>query len=186
MSLQGANLLVVLLGDAAPGRLRDAIAARPVPPARIHVVAPAIVGPLDWLATAEDTAHQQAEVRAFEAEWTLADHAEVRGEAGDVDPVQAVEDALRDFPADEILIAGEAADGDLEQALRRFGLPTGRLESTRRADRSRLYRAMRELASGRGDATPFVLFVGVNTALFLVGAVLSAIVLLILWLSGNL
>jgi hypothetical protein len=34
-------------------------------------------------------------VRALEAEWTLADHAEVEGEASEADPVQAVEDALR-------------------------------------------------------------------------------------------
>lgn len=180
------NLLVLLLGDTSSRRLRDAIAARSDPPARVHVVAPTIVGPLDWLATAEDEAHRQAEVRAFDAEWTLADQAQVEGEAGDVDPVQAVEDALRDFPADEILIAGEAADRDLEQALRRFALPIARLDSAPPAGHSRLYRAARGLAGGHGSATPFVLFVTVNAVVLLVGVLLSLLVLLILRLSGNL
>jgi hypothetical protein len=41
--------------------------------------------------------------------------ADVEGEAGDVDPVQPVEDALRTFPADEILTVGSAAEnGGLE------------------------------------------------------------------------
>jgi hypothetical protein len=186
LTAAGVNLLVLLLGDTPPRRLRDAIAARTAPPARIHVVAPAIVGPLDWLATAEDTAYQQAEVRAFEAEWTLADQAQAEGEAGDVDPIQAVEDALRGFPADEILIAGEAADSDLEQALRRFDLPVRRLDRAPRSGHSRLYRALRGLAGGHGNATPFLLFLGVNTALLLLGVLLSLLALLILWLSGNL
>lgn len=74
------------------------------------------MGPVDWLASTEDTAHQQAAV-PLDAKWTLAEEAEVDGEAGDGEPIQAVEDALRDFPADEILIAGEAADTELERVL---------------------------------------------------------------------
>ena len=186
MSQPRLNLLVLLLGDTAPARLRDAIAARPDPPTHIHVVAPAIVKLLDWLATAEDTAYQQAEVRAFEAEWTLADQAQVEGGAGDVDPIQAVEDALRGFPADEIVIAGVAADSELEQTLSRFGLPISRLDHAPDSSHSHLYRALRELARGHNDATPFLLFLGVNTALLLLSILLSLIALLILWLSGNL
>jgi hypothetical protein len=55
----------------------------------LHVVhvAPARVGALEWLATDEDDARQQAHVRVLAAEWTLADQAQVQGEAGDVDPV---------------------------------------------------------------------------------------------------
>jgi hypothetical protein len=53
---------------------------------------------------------------------------QVEGEAGHVDPVQAVEDALREFPADEILIVGgPSEDGGLEASLRRFRLPVTRL-----------------------------------------------------------
>ena len=186
MTMTPRNLLVLLVGDVPPRRLRDAIAARAEPPGRVHVVAPTLVGALDWLATAEDDAHRQAAVRAFDAEWSLADQADVDGEAGDADPVQAVEDALRHFPADEILIAGGAADPDLEAALRRFGLPTTHLDGARGRRHSRAYRALRELAAGRNNATPFVLFIGVNTALLLVGLALSLLALLILWLIGSL
>lgn len=184
--MNGRNLLLLLMGDEPPPRLRDAISRRAAPPARVHVVAPALVGPLDWLAGAEDDAHRQAEVRVLDAEWTLADQVEVEGEAGDVDPVQAVEDALRAFPADEILLAGEAADPDLEAALGRFGVPITRLEPAPFARRSPAYRAVRELAGGHRNATPFVLFVGVNSAFLLLGLLLSLFVLLILWLTGDL
>lgn len=177
---------MLLMGDAAPARLRAALADRPEPPTHVHVVAPTVVAPLDWLATAEDRAHARAEVRAFEAEWTLAGELEVEGAAGDVDPIQAVEDALRTFQADEILIAGDAADEALEEALAHFGLPIGRLAGTPAVRHSRLYRSIRELAAGHTGATPFVFFAAVNTALLLLGLLLSLLALLILWLIGSL
>ena len=186
VTMDEVNLLLLLVGDVPPSRLRAALEAREEPPARVHVVAPMLVRPLDWLATDEDAAHLQAEVRAFEIEWTLAGELDVEGEAGDVDPVQAVEDTLRDFPADEILIAGDAAGAALEEELARFGLPVGRLGIARGRRRSGVGRGLHALAAGRSEATPFVLFVGVNSALLLLGIVLSAFVLLILWLAGML
>ena len=186
MTIERKNLLVLLVGDELPVRLRDAVVSRAEPPVRVYVVAPAMVGPLDWLATVEDDARRQAEVRAFEAEWTLADQAEVEGEAGDADPIQAVEDALGRFAADEILIAGASVDPDLEVALGQFGLPVTRLDPTVGRRHSGAYRGLRALAAGRNSATPFVLFVGVNAALLLVGLTLSLLALLILWLIGSL
>jgi hypothetical protein len=180
------DVLLLLVGDESPDRLREALDALPEPVARLHVVAPALVRPLDWLATAEDAQHARAEVRALEVEWTLAEELDVEGEAGDVDPVQAVEDALRDYPADEILVAGDAADPDLDAALERFRLPVTRVGRPRRRRRSLAYRALRGLAAGRSEATPFVLFVGVNGALLLAGILLSAVALLVLWIAGYL
>jgi len=176
------NVLLLLVGDADQRDLRDGVAA--LHPSRVHVVAPTVVGAVAWLATAEDDAHRRAEVRALEAEWTLADDAATGGEAGDADPVQAVEDALSRFPADAIVVAGEAADPDLETALRRIGLPVTRLAGASPRRRSRGVRALRRLAGGHGGETPFVLFVGVNAALVLASVALSLLVLLILWLSG--
>jgi hypothetical protein len=176
--------LVLLLGDGSAELLREAIAASPEPPARVHVVAPALVRPLDWLATAEDDAQREAEVRALEAEWALAGEAEVDGRAGDVDPVQAVEDALRAFPADAILLAGGPVDADLEATLRGFGLPVRRLDQSPPRRRSALVRGLRELAGGHASSTPFVLFLGVNAAFFLAAVLLSAAVVLFLWLAG--
>jgi len=100
--------LLVLLDGARPAALGRAVQHRLDEAARVHVVAPTRVGVLDWLASDEDDARAAAEVRALEAEWALADDAEVEGEAGDVDPIVAVEDALRRFDADEILLVGGA------------------------------------------------------------------------------
>jgi len=180
------SVLVLLVGDVAPARLHAELAERLAPGARVRVVAPTLVGPVDWLTTAEDEAHRQAEMRALEVEWLLQEDAEVEGGAGDADPVQAVEDALRSFAADAILIAGNRADPDLESALERFALPIDRLGQSTVRRRSWLYRAVRELAAGRVGATPFVLFVGVNGALLLLGLLLSLLVILVLWLIGSL
>ena len=56
----GMNLLVLLIGDSSPDRLHDELSSRPEAPERIHVVAPAVVGPLDWLASADDNARLRA------------------------------------------------------------------------------------------------------------------------------
>lgn len=175
-------MLLLLVGDDVPLRLRDELAARLDGPARIHVVAPAQVRPLDWLATADDAAQREAQVRVLEAEWTLADEGEVEGEAGDVDAVQAVDDALREFPADEIVVAGAAAALGLDARLARFGLPVERLglPATRRS--GFVARAFRGFTAGRNEAIPFAAFVGVNLALALLAVVLSLAVALIVWL----
>jgi hypothetical protein len=59
-------------------------------------------------------------------------------EVGDSDPLKAIEDALRTFPADELVIvtppddqAGWLESGSAEEALDRFGLPVTRVESGR-------------------------------------------------------
>jgi hypothetical protein len=150
----------------------------------VHVVAPTRVGTLDWLATDEDEAHAAAEVRALEAEWMLADDAEVEGEAGDVDPIVAVDDALRTFDADEILLVGGAAEnGGVEQALQRFGRPVRRVDGASQVrSRSSLREFVRAIRAGRSKATPFVLFASVNLTLLLLAALISLIVVLIVWL----
>lgn len=150
----------------------------------VHIVAPARLGPLEWLATDEDDARAEASVRALAGEWSLAGESEVEGEAGEADPVLAVEDALRHFPADEILLAGGASeDGGVEVALRRFGLPVIRVrQSIPVRERSVLREAIRGLARGRSRATPLVLFPGVNLALLVLAALITLVVLFILWL----
>jgi hypothetical protein len=79
---------------------------------------------LEWLATDEDRAQSEAGARVLEAEWLLADAGEVAGEAGEPDPVLAVSDALRRFPADEIVpVASGALDATLLWSLRSLGPP---------------------------------------------------------------
>jgi len=183
---EATNLLVLLMGDDPGARVHEGIAGRQGPPARIRVVAPALVGPLDWLATADDASHDQAEKRALAMMQTLTGTAAVEGGAGDADPIQAVEDALRVFPADMIVIAGDAADPDLEAGLERFDLPVSRLQPPPRGPHARAFRALRSLAGGRNSAAPFVLFAGVNLFFLLTGLFLSAFVLLVLWVAGAL
>jgi len=179
-------VLLLLMGDVPPPRLRTLAAARADESLRVQIVAPTLVGGVDWLTGAEDDANRRAQVRALEAEWTLADDAEVAGAAGDPDPLQAVEDALRTFDADEIVVAGGRADADLDTALARFGLPVFRLAAGAPLRRSRVRLWLRGLAGGRALGTPFVLFLTVNGAILLFSFAVSLVVVLILWLTGSL
>ena len=93
--------------------------------ASVRLVAPAHVGPLEWYGSDEDAAREKARERA-EAD-LRALRSEGEAQASGPDPVLAVEDALSDFPADRILVAGPA-DAALGDALRRFDLPVELLE----------------------------------------------------------
>ncbi len=176
------NLLLVLLNGVPPTALRQAVRRRVDETANVHVVAPTRVGTLDWLATAEDDARAAAEVNALEAEWALAEDADVEGEAGDVDPIVAVEDVLQNFDADEILLVGGAAEnGGVEDALKRFGRPVRRLGGDSQVrSRSSLREFGRAIKAGRSKATPFVLFASVNLTLLGVAALISLVVILII------
>jgi GABA permease len=70
------------------------------------VVCPALNSPLRHWTSDEDRAREQAHERleASLAELS-AEGIEARGEVGDADPLQAMEDALRTFGADEIVIS---------------------------------------------------------------------------------
>jgi hypothetical protein len=70
----------------------------------LRVVVP-VVGQsrLEWLTNADDEAREQAEGAAAELGRGLPSK-ETESTAGDSDPVLAVEDALREFAADEVVI----------------------------------------------------------------------------------
>jgi hypothetical protein len=102
--------------------------------AEVRVVAPASkISWLDWLTNDEDAARLEAAERA-EAASKAAPAEQVEAEVGDVDSLQAIEDALRTFPADEVLVLTppdqqaewlEKGLGDLAQ--RRFSVPVTQL-----------------------------------------------------------
>jgi len=57
-------------------------------------------------------------------------HLDARGEVGDSDTVQAVEDTLRSFPAQEVVfVTSHDHDGDVEQVRRRLDRPVRVLEA---------------------------------------------------------
>jgi hypothetical protein len=102
----------------------------------VRVVAPASdLSPLQWLATDEDEARAEAAEIAESAERAVQPEAtRVGAEVGDPDPVQAIEDALRQWPADELLVVTRPGDeaswlekDSAEEASERFGIPVTHL-----------------------------------------------------------
>jgi hypothetical protein len=97
----------------------------------ILVVTPALPTRFEWLASATDKAREQADERLEAVIGQLeALGSEARGTVGADDPLLAFEDALREFPADHILVGLRAHDhagwqerGLLDQLLERFAIP---------------------------------------------------------------
>ena len=130
------KLLVIATAPVEPGRLRDAVREHAGDEAEIRVGAPASdVSPLQWLASDEDEAREKAaKVASGAAESVEPEAARTETEVGDTDPVQAIEDALRTFPADEVLVVTRPEDDaswleqdSAQEARERFGVPVTRL-----------------------------------------------------------
>jgi hypothetical protein len=128
------RLLVVATASVPAAALRRSVRAHAGEDAETLVVAPASdISRLDWLTNAEDDARTDAAERAEElAEAVPTDDVESR--VGDSDPVKAIEDALRTFAADELIVvtlrdedAGWLEKGSAETALNRFSLPVTHL-----------------------------------------------------------
>jgi hypothetical protein len=74
--------------------------------ANVLVVAPALVTPLQRLTSDEDPGRAEAQARLDASLAKLrALGMDAKGEVGDVEPVQAIEDAIRTFGPDEIIIS---------------------------------------------------------------------------------
>ncbi len=72
----------------------------------VLVVSPALNTPIRHWASDEDPAREEARQRLERSLERLRETGiEARGEVGDADPLQAIEDALRTFGADEIIIS---------------------------------------------------------------------------------
>ena len=130
------RVLVVTTVPVEGSLLREQVRRRAgAEDAEVKIVAPAAdVSPLQWLASDEDQARADAERVAGESASAVEGEASVETEVGDPDPVQAIEDALRTFPADEIVIVTRRGDEAswLErdaggEALDRFGVPVSHL-----------------------------------------------------------
>ena len=125
--------LVVLDGTAADQAVVDALErASTGGRERVLVVSPARVSPLDRWTSAVDGARAQAQRRLDESVTCLRRAGiDARGEIGDEDPLRAIEDALRTFGADAILVAGPPESwtaGDVAAGARaRFALPITRV-----------------------------------------------------------
>jgi len=123
------RILVVTTATAPKAEVELIVRAHAGEDAEIHVIAPASkISWLDRLTNAEDDARADAAERADAASEAVDQKSEPH--VGDVDPLQAIEDALRMFPADEIVVltAPEEKATWLEQGLgedaqKRFSVP---------------------------------------------------------------
>jgi hypothetical protein len=95
----------------------------------VRLVVPVPSHRLDRWLSAEDQARHEAEgLLARSAGALVAAGLPVSGSVGDADPAQALEDELRDFPADEVvLITGDGKD-PLAKVEARLGLPLRRVQ----------------------------------------------------------
>src|SRR5437868_11286177 len=99
--------------------------------AEVLVVSPALNSPLKHWVSDEDDARAAAQRRLDASLARLAAYGiAARGEVGDAEPLQALEDALRTFGADEIVISTHPEgrshwleQGLVERARERFQLP---------------------------------------------------------------
>jgi hypothetical protein len=101
------RILVVANETVGGETLRDCIAKRSAGyRAEILVVSPALNTPLKHWVSDEDGARSAAKERLERSLAKLQDAGiDARGEIGDGEPLQAIEDALRTFGADEIVIS---------------------------------------------------------------------------------
>jgi ABC-type sugar transport system substrate-binding protein len=107
--------------------------------AEVRVVSPATkVSPLDWLTNAEDDARAEAAEAAERTAQALEGKASVAVDrtSQNTDAAENVRDALRQFPADEIVVVTSPAADDswleedaVREALRAPGVPVRRVEA---------------------------------------------------------
>ena len=130
----GKKVLVVTTVAAEESELRGELADAD----EIRVVAPAAkISWLDWLTNAEDDARAEAGEAAEDVADAAGGEAQVRVDSTsqNTDAAQNVADALRNFPADEIVVVtrpGEDAtwleDEAVRKALEAHGIPVRHLE----------------------------------------------------------
>jgi hypothetical protein len=104
----GERRILVIANETVGGEtLRDCIRKRAEGVREeVLVVCPALNSPVRHWASDEDTARAAAQQRLDESLERLRDGGiNARGEVGDSEPLQAIEDALRTFGPDEIIIS---------------------------------------------------------------------------------
>jgi hypothetical protein len=129
----GVRRILVIANETVGGqRLRQTLQEKAQDVgAELFVVSPALNSPLRHWVSDEDNARAAAQQRLDASLAQLAgDGLRARGEVGDGDPLQALEDALRKFGADEIVISTHPAGKShwleqnlVDRARERFELP---------------------------------------------------------------
>jgi hypothetical protein len=80
-----------------------------------------------WLSAEDEARAEGQRWLAHSAGALVAAGLPVSGSLGDPDPAQALEDELRDYPADEIILLADGDDDPLAEVRDRLGLPLTRV-----------------------------------------------------------
>jgi hypothetical protein len=124
------RVLVVADGACSSEDLEKIASAAPGRPAAAYVVAPAVSSRVSrW--TGDEQAYSEAEANLESTVEALSKlGVEANGRLGPHDPLQAADDGLREFPADEIVFIASGREdanwleqGVLDAARARYGLP---------------------------------------------------------------
>jgi hypothetical protein len=125
--------LLIAAGDSASSTTELPAGVRLLVEAaeKVFVITPTLPSRLEWLASATDTAREQADERLRVLLGHLEEMgAEARGAVGADDPLLAFDDAIREFNPDHLLVALRAEEGAgwqesglLDRLQDRFGLP---------------------------------------------------------------
>lgn len=144
-SAPGERRILVVANETVGGApLRECIRDKSVGErCTVLVVSPALNSPLRHWTSDEDEARVAAQERLDASlERLRAAGIEARGEVGDADPLQAVEDALRTFGADELIISTHPEGrshwlerGVVAAARERFAVPVTHVVVDLEADR---------------------------------------------------
>jgi len=139
------NRILVIANETVESELL-AHAIRAKEASQVLIVAPALNGRVRHWTSDDDDAHAAADERLRRSlDRLAASGIPANGMVGDADPLQAAADALRVFPAEELVVATHPegrsnwlARGVVERARRRFGLPVVHLVVDRDARREYL------------------------------------------------
>jgi nucleotide-binding universal stress UspA family protein len=125
----GHRVLVLAVAEASP-EAAQRIADITGSPSDVRLLVPVPSHRLDRWLSAEDKARREAEARlARSAGVLVAAGLPVSGSVGDPDPAQALEDELRGYPADEVVLLGSGHKDPLGKVEARLGLPLRRVSA---------------------------------------------------------
>jgi GABA permease len=125
------RILVVANETVGGPELLDTLREAARPTSRVYVVSPALNSPLRHWASDEDEARAKARERLDASLASMrASGLNVEGGIGDGDPIQAIEDAIRTFRPDELIVSTHPVGrshwlerGVVERARERFAIP---------------------------------------------------------------
>jgi hypothetical protein len=123
----GRRVLVLAAAEATP-EAAQRVADHAGDAADVRLVAPLRSRRIDRWLSAEDRARDDAQgMLARSAGALVAAGLPVSGSLGDSDPAQALEDELRAFPADEVIVLARADEDPLAEVAERLELPVTRI-----------------------------------------------------------